>query len=77
MALRWHGNKIRAAGKAKLLKSLGKQAGTMEGTGLPLRVMESPRPRHDNRCVMHRRDEFDMSQIRILHRTQISGDRPR
>jgi len=30
----------------------------------------------DNRCVMHRRDAFDMSERRILHRTQIQGDRP-
>lgn len=30
----------------------------------------------DNRCVMHRRDPFDMSHRRVLHRTQIAGDRP-
>jgi taurine dioxygenase len=30
----------------------------------------------DNRCVMHRRDEFDDRYSRIMHRTQICGDRP-
>lgn len=30
----------------------------------------------DNRCAMHRRDEFDDSARRIMHRTQINGDRP-
>jgi taurine dioxygenase len=30
----------------------------------------------DNRCVMHRRDEFDDRYQRIMHRTQICGDRP-
>lgn len=30
----------------------------------------------DNRCTMHRRDEFDDSVSRIMHRTQICGDRP-
>jgi alpha-ketoglutarate-dependent taurine dioxygenase len=30
----------------------------------------------DNRCTMHRRDPFDMSHRRIMHRTQICGDRP-
>jgi taurine dioxygenase len=30
----------------------------------------------DNRCTMHRRDPFDMSRRRVLHRTQIAGDRP-
>lgn len=30
----------------------------------------------DNRCTMHRRDEFDDSASRIMHRTQICGDRP-
>jgi taurine dioxygenase len=30
----------------------------------------------DNRCVMHRRDEFDPSARRLMHRTQIKGDRP-
>ncbi len=30
----------------------------------------------DNRCAMHRRDPFDAAQRRVLHRTQIAGDRP-
>jgi taurine dioxygenase len=30
----------------------------------------------DNRCVMHRRDGFDPATRRIMHRTQIKGDRP-
>jgi taurine dioxygenase len=30
----------------------------------------------DNRCALHRRDEFDGSARRVMHRTQISGDRP-
>ncbi len=30
----------------------------------------------DNRCVMHRRDEFDPNTRRLMHRTQIRGDRP-
>lgn len=30
----------------------------------------------DNRCVMHRRDAFDPSARRVMHRTQILGDRP-
>ena len=30
----------------------------------------------DNRCVMHRRDAFDNTKRRIMHRTQIKGDRP-
>ncbi|MDP6719753.1 MAG: TauD/TfdA family dioxygenase [Pirellulaceae bacterium] len=30
----------------------------------------------DNRCAMHRRDSFDDSARRIMHRTQIGGDRP-
>jgi taurine dioxygenase len=30
----------------------------------------------DNRCTMHRRDAFDNSLRRILHRTQVQGDRP-
>jgi taurine dioxygenase len=30
----------------------------------------------DNRCVMHRRDEFDENTRRLMHRTQIKGDRP-
>jgi taurine dioxygenase len=28
----------------------------------------------DNRCTMHRRDAFDPSSRRVLHRTQIKGD---
>lgn len=28
----------------------------------------------DNRCTMHRRDSFDDSARRILHRTQVQGD---
>jgi taurine dioxygenase len=28
----------------------------------------------DNRCTMHRRDAFDSSSRRVLHRTQIKGD---
>ena len=28
----------------------------------------------DNRCTMHRRDAFDQSSRRILHRTQIKGE---
>ena len=31
----------------------------------------------DNRAVMHRRDVFDAGARRIMHRTQIKGDRPR
>ena len=31
----------------------------------------------DNRCVMHRRDAFDPAARRVMHRTQIKGDRPR
>ena len=31
----------------------------------------------DNRCVMHRRDAFDPSARRVMHRTQIKGDAPR
>ena len=31
----------------------------------------------DNRCTMHRRDPFDASTRRRLHRTQIQGERPR
>jgi taurine dioxygenase len=27
----------------------------------------------DNRCTMHRRDPFDASTRRIMHRTQIKG----
>jgi taurine dioxygenase len=30
----------------------------------------------DNRCVMHRRDAFDPETRRVMHRTQIKGDRP-
>ena len=30
----------------------------------------------DNRCAMHRRDAFDATSRRLLHRTQIKGDRP-
>jgi len=30
----------------------------------------------DNRCAMHRRDAFDGSQRRIMHRTQIAGTKP-
>lgn len=30
----------------------------------------------DNRCAMHRRDEFDDRYERIMHRTQICGDKP-
>ncbi|MBH60923.1 MAG: taurine catabolism dioxygenase TauD [Alphaproteobacteria bacterium] len=30
----------------------------------------------DNRCIMHRRDSFPSSSRRILHRTQIQGDKP-
>ena len=30
----------------------------------------------DNRCVMHRRDPFDRTARRIMHRTQIKGDAP-
>jgi len=30
----------------------------------------------DNRCVMHRRDAFDHSKRRVMHRTQIQGERP-
>src|SRR5580693_7707718 len=30
----------------------------------------------DNRCVMHRRDAFDPATRRVMHRTQIQGDRP-
>ena len=31
----------------------------------------------DNRSLMHRRDAFDAGARRIMHRTQIKGDRPR
>jgi len=30
----------------------------------------------DNRCTLHRRDSFDASQRRIMHRTQTRGNRP-
>jgi len=30
----------------------------------------------DNRCTIHRRDSFDASSRRVMHRTQIKGDRP-
>jgi len=30
----------------------------------------------DNRCVMHRRNAFDALARRVMHRTQIGGDRP-
>lgn len=30
----------------------------------------------DNRCTLHRRDSFDASQRRIMHRTQTRGTRP-
>jgi len=30
----------------------------------------------DNRCVMHRRDAFDPTARRVMHRTQIKGDHP-
>lgn len=30
----------------------------------------------DNRCTLHRRDAFDSSQRRIMHRTQTRGTRP-
>ncbi len=30
----------------------------------------------DNRCALHRRDEFDPKTRRLMHRTQIKGDRP-
>lgn len=30
----------------------------------------------DNRCVMHRRNPFDPAARRVMHRTQIQGDRP-
>jgi taurine dioxygenase len=29
----------------------------------------------DNRCTMHRRDAFDPNSRRIMHRTQVKGDR--
>ncbi len=30
----------------------------------------------DNRCTMHRRDPFDASARRVMHRTQIQGEAP-
>jgi taurine dioxygenase len=30
----------------------------------------------DNRAVMHRRDAFDPAARRVMHRTQVKGDRP-
>ena len=30
----------------------------------------------DNRCAMHRRNPFDDTERRVMHRTQIQGDRP-
>ena len=30
----------------------------------------------DNRCAMHRRDAFDGAYQRVMHRTQICGDKP-
>lgn len=30
----------------------------------------------DNRCTMHRRDSFDPTSIRIMHRTTTAGERP-
>ena len=30
----------------------------------------------DNRCVMHRRDAFDLGAVRLMHRTAIEGERP-
>lgn len=30
----------------------------------------------DNRCAMHRRDAFDPSTRRVMHRTQIKGSKP-
>ena len=30
----------------------------------------------DNRCTLHRRDPFDPNARRVMHRTQIKGDRP-
>ncbi|HVC61441.1 MAG TPA: TauD/TfdA family dioxygenase [Acetobacteraceae bacterium] len=30
----------------------------------------------DNRCALHRRDDFDDRHQRIMHRTQIVGDKP-
>jgi len=30
----------------------------------------------DNRCTIHRRDSFNGAERRVMHRTQIKGDRP-
>jgi taurine dioxygenase len=30
----------------------------------------------DNRCTMHRRDPFDASTRRVMHRTQVKGSAP-
>jgi len=30
----------------------------------------------DNRCAMHQRDAFDPNSRRIMHRTQVKGDKP-
>lgn len=30
----------------------------------------------DNRCAMHQRDAFDPASRRIMHRTQVKGDKP-
>ena len=30
----------------------------------------------DNRCTLHRRDAFDDSERRVMHRTQLEGDKP-
>lgn len=30
----------------------------------------------DNRCTMHRRDAFDPNARRVMHRTQVKGDKP-
>src|ERR1700750_2262251 len=30
----------------------------------------------DNRCAMHRRDAFDPTARRLMHRTQLKGTRP-
>jgi taurine dioxygenase len=30
----------------------------------------------DNRCTMHRRDAFDPNSRRLMHRTQVRGDKP-
>ena len=30
----------------------------------------------DNQCTIHRRDSFDPSTRRVMHRTQVKGSRP-